>query len=447
MVVPVRSYAGLLKMRAGITAYEKLGAVEGPDLHQNWGVSEIEREEPAIDASVYKHACAYREYLTDDAHLVLANLRSAAGLGAAVLNHARVEAIVQDREPRRGGRGRLPPERAPRARARPLRDQRRRALGRGRAPAREPRRAAAPAPLEGRTHRRDGRTAAGPESPVPEHAGPPLDLRDPPGPLRGDRHHRHQLRAGGRRVARDHARGRRVPAGAARSLPARREARGRGRDRRLGGAAPADRAAGKEALRDLAARRGAGGAGGRRHHGRRKAHRLPAARAGDGRARRGGRLAADRAGRPGRTRRFPAATSTATWPALEIGADARDGRQRRRGRAAGAAARHRGARGGARRDPGAGARRARERDRISPSARKAPPRSRTCSTAACGRRSTRAARARPPWLPRPSAWRRLLGWDAARSRPRCEGVRAQLAADLAFRDEAPSGVARAAGAK
>jgi glycerol-3-phosphate dehydrogenase len=96
MVVPVQSWAGLLKMRAGITAYEKLGAVEGPDLHQNWGVNEIEREEPAIDVSLYKRACAYREYLTDDAHLVLANLRSAAGLGAAVLNHARVLAIVQD---------------------------------------------------------------------------------------------------------------------------------------------------------------------------------------------------------------------------------------------------------------------------------------------------------------------------------------------------------------
>ncbi|HEY8154611.1 MAG TPA: glycerol-3-phosphate dehydrogenase/oxidase [Myxococcota bacterium] len=97
MVVPARSWAGLLKMRVGITVYEKLGAVEKPDLHQNWGAGEIEREEPMIDASIYKHACAYREYLTDDAHLVLANLRSAAGLGAAVLNHARVEAIVQER--------------------------------------------------------------------------------------------------------------------------------------------------------------------------------------------------------------------------------------------------------------------------------------------------------------------------------------------------------------
>ena len=47
MVVPVRSWAGLLKIRAAVTAYEKLGAVEGPDLHRNWSASEIEREEPA----------------------------------------------------------------------------------------------------------------------------------------------------------------------------------------------------------------------------------------------------------------------------------------------------------------------------------------------------------------------------------------------------------------
>jgi glycerol-3-phosphate dehydrogenase len=96
MVVPVRSWAGLLKIRAAVTAYEKLGAVEGPDLHRNWNAREIEREEPLLDASLYKHACVYREYHTDDAHLVLANLRSAAGLGAAVLNHAPVDAIVLD---------------------------------------------------------------------------------------------------------------------------------------------------------------------------------------------------------------------------------------------------------------------------------------------------------------------------------------------------------------
>lgn len=96
MVVPTRSWAGVMKMRTGITTYEKLGAVEGEDLHRNWGAAELEAEEPALDSAVYKHACTYREYLTDDSHLVLANLRSAAELGAAVLNYAPVDAIPQE---------------------------------------------------------------------------------------------------------------------------------------------------------------------------------------------------------------------------------------------------------------------------------------------------------------------------------------------------------------
>lgn len=96
LVVPSRSWLHHLKMRVGITAYEKLGAVESPDLHTNWSAADAAREEPCLDSDVHPYACVYREYLTDDAHLVLANLRSAAALGAAVLNHAPVEAIVAE---------------------------------------------------------------------------------------------------------------------------------------------------------------------------------------------------------------------------------------------------------------------------------------------------------------------------------------------------------------
>ena len=94
MVLPVRSRAALLKFRAAITTYEKLGAVERDDLHQNWGADELERFEPALDRSEWRFACAYREYLTDDARLVLANLRAAAGLGARALNWAPVSEIL-----------------------------------------------------------------------------------------------------------------------------------------------------------------------------------------------------------------------------------------------------------------------------------------------------------------------------------------------------------------
>jgi glycerol-3-phosphate dehydrogenase len=93
VVVPTRSRAGLMKMRAAITTYEKLGAVEGADLHRNWSRAELESEEPILDRSRFAHACVYREYLTEDSRLVLANLRCAVAAGAVALNHAPVEAI------------------------------------------------------------------------------------------------------------------------------------------------------------------------------------------------------------------------------------------------------------------------------------------------------------------------------------------------------------------
>jgi glycerol-3-phosphate dehydrogenase len=98
MVLPVHSRAGLLKFRAAITTYEKLGAVERDDLHRNWGPDELEREEPAIDRAQWRFACAYREYLTDDARLVLANLRAAAAHGAVALNWAPAIGVIVENE-------------------------------------------------------------------------------------------------------------------------------------------------------------------------------------------------------------------------------------------------------------------------------------------------------------------------------------------------------------
>jgi glycerol-3-phosphate dehydrogenase len=94
VVVPARSRPGLMKLRAAIGAYETLGAVEDMDQHRNWAPEDMEREEPLLRSSIYPWACVYREYLTEDARLVLANLRGAVANGALVLNHAPVEAIV-----------------------------------------------------------------------------------------------------------------------------------------------------------------------------------------------------------------------------------------------------------------------------------------------------------------------------------------------------------------
>jgi glycerol-3-phosphate dehydrogenase len=94
MLVPARSYAGLLKFRAGLATYEKLGAVAEADRHRNWDAGDLAREEPLLRRDRYPYACVYREYLTDDARLVLANLRDAVRRGARALNHARADRLV-----------------------------------------------------------------------------------------------------------------------------------------------------------------------------------------------------------------------------------------------------------------------------------------------------------------------------------------------------------------
>lgn len=94
MLVPARSWAALLKFRAGLGTYETLGAVAEADRHRNWNAEELARREPLLRRDRTPWACVYREYLTDDARLVLANLRDAAGAGARVLSYAPVEAVL-----------------------------------------------------------------------------------------------------------------------------------------------------------------------------------------------------------------------------------------------------------------------------------------------------------------------------------------------------------------
>jgi len=98
MLVPARSLLGRMKLRLGITAYEMLGAVANGDKHRNLDAAGLEAEEPLLDRDRYPYACCYREYLTDDARLVLATLRGAAVRGAEVCNHVRVTGLAQDRD-------------------------------------------------------------------------------------------------------------------------------------------------------------------------------------------------------------------------------------------------------------------------------------------------------------------------------------------------------------
>jgi glycerol-3-phosphate dehydrogenase len=93
MLVPARSRAGLLKFRAGLGTYETLGAVAEADRHRNWDSDALAEGEPLLRRDRTPFACLYREYLTEDARLVLANLRDARRRGAEIVNHAKVETI------------------------------------------------------------------------------------------------------------------------------------------------------------------------------------------------------------------------------------------------------------------------------------------------------------------------------------------------------------------
>ncbi|MEM1229741.1 MAG: glycerol-3-phosphate dehydrogenase/oxidase [Pseudomonadota bacterium] len=93
MILPAATRIDYLKYRAGVTLYQMLGQVASQDRFAGTRQMEPAQLEPDFDWSRYPHACIYREYLTDDARLVLATLRSAVAAGARVLSHARAAEI------------------------------------------------------------------------------------------------------------------------------------------------------------------------------------------------------------------------------------------------------------------------------------------------------------------------------------------------------------------
>ena len=94
MVVPARNRASLMKVRAGIGTYERLGAVGDADRNLSWDRDALAEHEPCLRRDEFPWACAYREYMTDDARLVLAVLRDAVGAGAQVASRLPVVEVI-----------------------------------------------------------------------------------------------------------------------------------------------------------------------------------------------------------------------------------------------------------------------------------------------------------------------------------------------------------------
>jgi glycerol-3-phosphate dehydrogenase len=95
-VIPARNAGAIAKLRTGLWTFEKLGGVPKSRKHEVWSQADLRQREPAIAAADLAGAVVYPEYLTDDARLTLANVRSAHAAGALTVNYARAETIVME---------------------------------------------------------------------------------------------------------------------------------------------------------------------------------------------------------------------------------------------------------------------------------------------------------------------------------------------------------------
>ncbi len=96
LMLPAGNMVEFLKYKIGVNLYEKLGLVESPDRHFNLSHQDLVAREPLLALDRYPHACIYREYLTDDARLVLANLRAGIEAGGSALNKMRVTGLLKE---------------------------------------------------------------------------------------------------------------------------------------------------------------------------------------------------------------------------------------------------------------------------------------------------------------------------------------------------------------
>ena len=94
-LIPTTNMAMTAKLRTGLWTFEKLGGVPEAEKHEVIGLKALQRREPLLRTDRLSGAVIYPEFLTDDARLVLANIRSAQGAGAVVVNHAAASELIE----------------------------------------------------------------------------------------------------------------------------------------------------------------------------------------------------------------------------------------------------------------------------------------------------------------------------------------------------------------
>lgn len=95
-ILTTRSPLESLFLRIALKIYEFLGKVGKEDKHQIWSVAKLQAQEPRLATKWVHNAIVYPEFLTDDARLTLATIRSAKAAGAVVCNYMAVTDLSRD---------------------------------------------------------------------------------------------------------------------------------------------------------------------------------------------------------------------------------------------------------------------------------------------------------------------------------------------------------------
>lgn len=105
MALPVhgRTSAGLMKLRAGLWAYEKMARIAPEERHEIWRRDETLDHVPGLERDGLQGAAVYTEYVTDDARLTLETVKSAKRAGALVATYAPAIAIAEAQRTTAGG--------------------------------------------------------------------------------------------------------------------------------------------------------------------------------------------------------------------------------------------------------------------------------------------------------------------------------------------------------
>ncbi len=96
MVVPVQGRSGWAKIRAGLWTFDKMARVGRDERNRMLDQEETLALEPSLRREQVYGSGVYYECITDDARLVLENLKSAAALGAVIVNYASVTSFLSE---------------------------------------------------------------------------------------------------------------------------------------------------------------------------------------------------------------------------------------------------------------------------------------------------------------------------------------------------------------